>query len=187
MNIFILKWLCSIHYSFIHSDNFNSASSCPLTFRGAPDTARILCRSFMPKRHKQLWVNDLPNVPTWRLERDLNPQPFESTNEPSRPTIMNISLKFIFIIWADYSIELHFSLFIYAADAIFLWYWVVVVVVVSYPDYREPPWSPNKYNYTTQYWHVVAAQFSFLVVFEVSGALHLIDWCPAFNRQVSRI
>lgn len=35
-----------------------------------------------------------------------------------------------------------------------------------YPDYREPPWSPNKYNYTTQYWHVVAAQFSFLVVFE---------------------
>ena len=29
-----------------------------------------------PKRHRQLWVKDLPKVPTWRLERDLNPRPF---------------------------------------------------------------------------------------------------------------
>src|SRR6218665_1638765 len=41
-----------------------------------PDTARILCRSFMPKRHRQLRVKELPKVPTWRLERDLNPRPF---------------------------------------------------------------------------------------------------------------
>src|SRR6218665_281849 len=33
-------------------------------------TARILCRSFTPKRHRQLRVKDLPKVPTWRLERD---------------------------------------------------------------------------------------------------------------------
>jgi len=39
---------------FIYSDYFYSASSSPLLLRGAPDTAQILCRSFMPKRHRQL-------------------------------------------------------------------------------------------------------------------------------------
>ena len=33
-------------------------------------TARILCQSFMPKRHRQLRIKDLPKVPMWRLERD---------------------------------------------------------------------------------------------------------------------
>src|SRR6218665_2247552 len=55
---------------------FYIASSSPLLLRGAPDTARILCRSFTPKRHRQLQVKDLPKVPTWRLERDSNPLPF---------------------------------------------------------------------------------------------------------------
>src|SRR6218665_2497652 len=40
-----------------------------------PTTARILCRSFTPKRHRQLRVKDLLKVPTWRLERDSNPRP----------------------------------------------------------------------------------------------------------------
>jgi len=50
--------------SFIHSGYFYSASSNPLLLRGAPDTALILCRSFMPKRHRQLQVKDLPKVPS---------------------------------------------------------------------------------------------------------------------------
>ena len=64
-------------YSFIHSfrPHFHSASSNPLLLRGAPDTARILCRSFTPKRHRQLRVKNLHNIPTWRLERDSNPRP----------------------------------------------------------------------------------------------------------------
>src|SRR6218665_1604418 len=38
-------------HSFIHSGHFNSAPSSPLLLRGAPDyTARILYRSFTPKR-----------------------------------------------------------------------------------------------------------------------------------------
>ena len=61
--------------SFIHSDHFYSASSSTLQLRNAPDTAQILCRSFTPKRHRQLWVKDLPKVPTWRLERESNPRP----------------------------------------------------------------------------------------------------------------
>src|SRR6218665_3693162 len=60
---------------FIHSDHFYSASSSPLLLRSAPDTAQILCQSFTPKRYRQLRVEDLPKVPTWRLERDSNPRP----------------------------------------------------------------------------------------------------------------
>src|SRR6218665_521288 len=65
----------SFIHSFIHSGYLYSASSSPVLFRGAPDTALILCRSFTLKRHRQLRVKDLPKAPTWRLERDSNPQP----------------------------------------------------------------------------------------------------------------
>ena len=70
----------------IHSDHFYSASSNPLLLRSAPDTARILCRSFTPKRHRQLWVKDLPKVPTWRLERESNPRPsgWKLSTQPMR-------------------------------------------------------------------------------------------------------
>ena len=58
-------------HSFIHSGHFFGASSSPLlltVLRSAPDTARILCLSFTPKRHTQLRVKDLPKVPyTWQL------------------------------------------------------------------------------------------------------------------------
>src|SRR6218665_222807 len=39
---------------FIHFEYFYSASSSPQLLRGAPDSARIPCRSFTPKRHRQL-------------------------------------------------------------------------------------------------------------------------------------
>jgi len=68
-----------------------SASSSPLLLRSAPDTAQILCRSFTPKRHRQMWVKDLPKVhkaaragvepTTLRLKA------IESTNAPPRPTL----------------------------------------------------------------------------------------------------
>src|SRR6218665_77396 len=58
---------------FIHSDYFYSASSSPLLLRGAPNTAWILCQNFTPKRHRQLWVKDLPKVPARRLEQESNP------------------------------------------------------------------------------------------------------------------
>jgi len=62
---------------FIHLCYFyDSASSSPLLLRGAPNTARILCRSFTPKRQRQLRVKDLPKVPTWQLDRESNLRPF---------------------------------------------------------------------------------------------------------------
>ena len=71
-------------YSFIHSGYFYSASSTTLLLRGASDTARILCRSFTPKRHRQLQVKALPKVSTWRPEWDSNQWPFgrKATNLP---------------------------------------------------------------------------------------------------------
>ena len=57
---------------FIHSGCFYSTSSSPLLLRGAPNTARILCRGFTPKRHRQLRVKDLSEVPMRRLELDSN-------------------------------------------------------------------------------------------------------------------
>jgi len=50
-----LTTISSVH-SFIHSGHFYSASWSPLLLRSAPDTERILCWSFMPKRQGQLWV-----------------------------------------------------------------------------------------------------------------------------------
>jgi len=81
-------------HSFIHS--FYSASS-PLQLRGAPDTARILCRNFTPKHHRQLWVKNLPKVPTWRLQRESNPWPFgrKASTLPKRhhvPLMQYVSL-----------------------------------------------------------------------------------------------
>lgn len=36
-----------------------------------------------------------------------------------------------------------------------------------YPDYRQPPGSINKYEYTNLFWHILTARLAFVVVFEV--------------------
>ena len=36
-----------------------------------------------------------------------------------------------------------------------------------YRDYRAPPWSPAPYDFTLQFWHVLAARLAFIIVFEV--------------------
>src|SRR6218665_831472 len=63
---------------------FYSESSSPLLLRVAPETARILCRSFTSKCHRQLREKDLPKVPRWPLERDSNPRSF-GRKAPSLP------------------------------------------------------------------------------------------------------
>ena len=84
----VLKLFLFLIISCIHSGHFYSTSSSPLLLRSAPDTARILCQSFMPKRHRQLRVKDLPKVPTWRWEpATLRSKGFNSTNAPQHPTI----------------------------------------------------------------------------------------------------
>jgi len=70
--------------SFIHSGYFYSASLSPLLFKVAPDTAWILCRNFTSNFHRKQWVKDLPKVPTWRLQRELNPWPSGQKTLPMR-------------------------------------------------------------------------------------------------------
>lgn len=36
-----------------------------------------------------------------------------------------------------------------------------------YRDYRAPPWSQVPYEFTLQFWHVLAARLAFIIVFEV--------------------
>lgn len=37
-----------------------------------------------------------------------------------------------------------------------------------YRDFRNPPDSDDPYEYSQMYWHVLAARFAFVVVFEVN-------------------
>ncbi|XP_015601700.1 anoctamin-1 isoform X2 [Cephus cinctus] len=61
------------------------------------------------------------------------------------------------------------------------------IEICRYPDYREPPDSPNKYNHTIMHWHVLAARLAFVVVFENIVALVKIflRWCiPDMNSNL---
>ncbi|CAL7952011.1 unnamed protein product [Xylocopa violacea] len=61
------------------------------------------------------------------------------------------------------------------------------VEICRYPDYREPPDSPDKYKYTIMFWHVLAARLAFIVVFEniVALVMILVRWCiPDMNPKL---
>src|SRR6218665_1672636 len=60
--ICIVSKHCFVAHSFIHSGYSCSTSSSPLLLRVAPNTALILCRSFTPKRHRQLRVKESPKI-----------------------------------------------------------------------------------------------------------------------------
>src|SRR6218665_589164 len=75
----------------------HSVSIAPLLLRGAPDTAQILCQSFMLKRHRQLQVMDLPKGQGPCVAASVGFEPTtlrtkcaESTNEPPRPIIWDL-------------------------------------------------------------------------------------------------
>uniref|UniRef100_A0A8C4GYK5 Anoctamin n=1 Tax=Dicentrarchus labrax TaxID=13489 RepID=A0A8C4GYK5_DICLA len=40
------------------------------------------------------------------------------------------------------------------------------IIVCRYKDYREPPWSPDAYMFSKQYWCVLAARLAFVIVFQ---------------------
>ncbi|XP_048113030.1 anoctamin-3 [Alosa alosa] len=44
-----------------------------------------------------------------------------------------------------------------------------------YRDYRAPPWSAEPYEFTLQFWHVLAARLAFIIVFE-----HLVFGIKSF-------
>ncbi|CAB0030257.1 unnamed protein product [Trichogramma brassicae] len=51
--------------------------------------------------------------------------------------------------------------------------------ICHYPDYREPPDSANRYQYTDLFWHILAARLAFVVVFEnfLAVIIIIVRWC----------
>lgn len=47
-----------------------------------------------------------------------------------------------------------------------------------YRDYRYPPSSPNKYQYTIMFWHILAARMAFVIVFE--NFIVMLSWFIAY-------
>ena len=91
------RWCAMLWSHFLLYSLIPGISVAPLQvhYRSALDTARILCRSFTPKRHRQLRAKDLPKVPTWRLEPDSNPRPVgrKASNLPMRHHAPHASLR----------------------------------------------------------------------------------------------
>ena len=48
---------------------------------------------------------------------------------------------------------------------------ILCLLDFRYRDYRGPPWSSKPYEFTLQYWHILAARLAFIIVFEVSHRL----------------
>src|SRR6218665_259164 len=72
----ILLYVVSVKFGIlIHSTHFYSAPSSPLLLRGGLDYSTDTVSEFHAEAHRQLQVKDLPKVPTWWLERELNPRP----------------------------------------------------------------------------------------------------------------
>ncbi|XP_076079215.1 anoctamin-1-like [Mytilus galloprovincialis] len=40
------------------------------------------------------------------------------------------------------------------------------IQICRYRDFRNPPWSENAYEFSQLYWHILAARFVFVVVFQ---------------------
>ncbi|XP_069479542.1 anoctamin-1 isoform X2 [Ambystoma mexicanum] len=52
------------------------------------------------------------------------------------------------------------------------------VQICRYKDYREPPWSENKYDISKDFWAVLAARLAFVIVFQnlVMFMSDFVDW-----------
>lgn len=62
---------------------------------------------------------------------------------------------------------------------------IVCLVGFRYRDYRGPPWSSKPYEFTLQYWHILAARLAFIIVFEVSHRLIKFLLVNSFPTDVS--
>ncbi|KAM5137925.1 anoctamin-1 isoform 3-T3 [Mantella aurantiaca] len=62
------------------------------------------------------------------------------------------------------------------------------VEICRYKDYREPPWSEDKYDITKEFWAVLAARLAFVIVFQnlVMFMSDFVDWIiPDIPKDIS--
>uniref|UniRef100_A0A8C5RGL8 Anoctamin n=1 Tax=Laticauda laticaudata TaxID=8630 RepID=A0A8C5RGL8_LATLA len=63
------------------------------------------------------------------------------------------------------------------------------VQICRYKDYREPPWSENKYDIAKDFWAVLAARLAFVIVFQnlVMFMSDFVDWIiPDIPKDISQ-
>ncbi|XP_039236106.1 anoctamin-2 [Pipra filicauda] len=63
------------------------------------------------------------------------------------------------------------------------------VLFCRFKDYREPPWSPNQYEFSKQYWAVLSARLAFVILFQnlVMFLSVLVDWMiPDIPKDISQ-
>jgi anoctamin-1 len=63
------------------------------------------------------------------------------------------------------------------------------VQICRYKDYREPPWSQNKYDISKDFWAVLAARLAFVIVFQnlVMFMSDFVDWViPDIPKDISQ-
>ncbi|NWZ71801.1 ANO1 protein, partial [Acrocephalus arundinaceus] len=63
------------------------------------------------------------------------------------------------------------------------------VQICRYKDYREPPWSENKYDISKDFWAVLAARLAFVIVFQnlVMFMSEFVDWIiPDIPKDISQ-
>src|SRR6218665_2769526 len=85
-----LAYLHALMHICIHSYNLlayihsfiQAFYIAPIQVRSRQITDSLLCRSFTPKRHRQMRVMDLAKVPKRRLERDSDPRPSSRKASP---------------------------------------------------------------------------------------------------------
>uniref|UniRef100_A0A803SUZ9 Anoctamin n=1 Tax=Anolis carolinensis TaxID=28377 RepID=A0A803SUZ9_ANOCA len=61
--------------------------------------------------------------------------------------------------------------------------------ICRYKDYREPPWSENKYEIAKDFWAVLAARLAFVIVFQnlVMFMSDFVDWIiPDIPKDISQ-
>uniref|UniRef100_A0A4W3INW4 Anoctamin n=1 Tax=Callorhinchus milii TaxID=7868 RepID=A0A4W3INW4_CALMI len=62
------------------------------------------------------------------------------------------------------------------------------VKVCRYKDYREPPWSEDAYDYSKEYWAILAARLAFVIIFQnlVMFLSEVVDWLiPGTPKDIS--
>ena len=68
----------------------------------------------------------------------------------------------------------------------------MITIVVSfsrYSDYRFHPTDPRKYEFTTDYWHILVARLAFVIVFEVGScrSFQYIPYCVVHDLNIHGI
>uniref|UniRef100_A0A4X2LIM8 Anoctamin n=1 Tax=Vombatus ursinus TaxID=29139 RepID=A0A4X2LIM8_VOMUR len=62
------------------------------------------------------------------------------------------------------------------------------VLFCRFKDYREPPWAPNQYEFSKQYWSILSARLAFVIIFQnlVMFLSVLVDWMiPDIPKDIS--